>query len=195
MTWLRIHDGFTSNSKIAQLSDRDFRVWMRLLCYCGNTRDPSVDSVAKREVSGLTSARVSRFKTLRLLDQIGDELEVHDWPKYLPKDEQNAARQAKWRSRHRNAQRNAERNALSNADVDAPGDAEASRTRAGTRGFPSRPVEVPNSVTATETARARHPDPPVNGSGNGSGHDLTSIEADVAAALDGLTEPEDTWAT
>ena len=107
MTWLRISDGFTSNSKIAQLTDGQFRVWMRLLCHCAQSRDPSVDRVVIREVSGLTSHRIRAYFLLGLLDKIGTEYEIHDWTKFLPREEQNAARQAKWRSRKRNAERNA----------------------------------------------------------------------------------------
>ncbi len=137
MTWLRIHDGFTQNAKISQLTDAEFRVWIRLLCHCGSARDPSVDRAAKREVSGLTSARVRRFQQIGLLDEIGDEYEIHHWPQYMPKEEQNAARQAKWRSRARNAERNAE----VTPDRNAPSNALPSRTRAGTRGVPSSPED------------------------------------------------------
>ncbi len=133
MTWLRIHDGFTQNSKIAQLTDAQFRVWMRLLCYCGSSRDPTVDSVALREISGLDRRRVRTYLDLGLLDEIGDDFEIHDWSKYMPKEEQNAARQAKWRGRKRNADSNASRNGKVTP--------EASRTRAGTRGVPSRPED------------------------------------------------------
>lgn len=152
MAWLRVDDGYTSNSKIAQLSDAEFRAWMRLLCHCARSRDPSVDEVAVREVSGLSRARIRRFADLELLDEIGESFEVHDWAKFLPKDEQNAARQAKWRARHRNATRNAESNAPSNAD--------ASRAGAGTRGVPSRPVpEVPSTPTNHRDVAADDPEP------------------------------------
>lgn len=99
MSWVRVDDGFTSNAKIVQLSDRDFRVWMRLLCHCARTRDPSVDKVALNEVAGLTKASVGRFAALVLLDPVGDDFEVHDWPQYQPKDSTGADRQAAWRAR------------------------------------------------------------------------------------------------
>lgn len=132
MAWLRIDDGFTSNSKIAQLSDAEFRAWMRLLCHCARSRDPSVDDVAIREVSGLNSRRIRRFAEVGLLDEVGSHFEVHDWAKFIPKDATNADRQARWRARHRNA-RNADAGVTET--VTNP-----SRTRAGTRGVPSRPV-------------------------------------------------------
>jgi hypothetical protein len=132
MAWLRIDDGFTANSKVAQLSDAEFRAWMRLLCHCARSRDPSVDEVAIREVSGLNSRRIRRYADLGLLDEVGDHFEVHDWAHYLPKDATNADRQARWRARQRNA-RNAGEGVTETVT-------EPSRTRAGTRGVPSRPV-------------------------------------------------------
>jgi len=38
MAWVRLDDDFTDNAKIAGLSDRDFRGWIRLLCYCGRAK-------------------------------------------------------------------------------------------------------------------------------------------------------------
>ena len=99
MAWLRIDDGFASHPKIACLTDRELRVWMRLLCYCAKTRDPSVDDVTRREVPGLTAKVVLRFATVGLLDNHGHGLEIHDWLHYLPKDATNAERQARWRAR------------------------------------------------------------------------------------------------
>lgn len=99
MPWLRLDDGFTSNSKIAQLNNGEFRVWMRLLCHCARSHDPSVDTACRNEVVGLSGKAVSRFADLGLLDQIGPDYEVHDWTHYLPKDGTNAERQARWRAR------------------------------------------------------------------------------------------------
>jgi hypothetical protein len=77
---------------------------------------------------------------------------VHDWSKYLPKDTQNAARQAKFRGRKRNS----ESNAPGNAEVTA----EPSHARAGTRGVPSRPQEqepcLHPSVAREDPAREPH---------------------------------------
>jgi len=99
MAWLRIDDGFASHPKIATLSDRELRVWLRLLCYCAKTRDPSVDDVTRREVPGMTGKNVDRFVTLGLLDVVEHGIEIHDWLHYLPKDATNAERQARWRAR------------------------------------------------------------------------------------------------
>lgn len=139
MAWLRIDDGFSANSKIVQLSDAQLRVWIRLLCHCAKSEDPTIDRAAIREISGLDKRRVSTYVALGLLDKIGDDFEVHNWAKYLPKEAQNAARQAKWRARRRNAERNGQ--------VDAAVTDSASHARAGTRG--TRPVPSPD-VTPDE---------------------------------------------
>lgn len=99
MTWLRIDDGFASHPKIGKLSDRDFRVWMRVLCHCARYEDPTVDEATMAEVKDLTSQRIARYRELGLLDRSGRSFEVHDWVHYLPKDKTGADRQAKWRAR------------------------------------------------------------------------------------------------
>lgn len=109
MAWVRLDDGFAVNGKIAQLSDPEFRTWVRLLCHCGKVQDPTVDKVTVQEVVGLTPKRVDRYAELRLLDPIDDDYEVHDWEQYQPKDVTGAERQARWRARN-NAKRNAGRN-------------------------------------------------------------------------------------
>lgn len=112
MSWLRIDDGFASHPKIAQLSDKEFRVWMRTLCYCARYQDPTVDHVALGEVPGLTKAAIMKFSELGLIDPMGAGLEIHDWERYQPKDATGAERQARWRAR--NAETERVRNGASN---------------------------------------------------------------------------------
>ena len=100
MSWLRIGDEFASHPKIAQLTDREFRVWMRTLCFCARYQDPTIDEVALIEVPGLTKTIVTKLGTLGLIDVVGDKFEIHDWAGYQPKDATGAERQAKWRARH-----------------------------------------------------------------------------------------------
>lgn len=99
MSWLKLDDGFASHPKIGALSHYEFRVWLRLLCFCARYQDPSVDQVALNEVSGLTPARVARFSELCLLDREGPAYVVHDWLSYQPRDATGAERQAAWRAR------------------------------------------------------------------------------------------------
>ena len=110
MSWLRVDDRFASHPKIAQLSDKEFRIWVRILCFCAAYQDPSVDQIALSEVPGLTRKIVSKFAAVGLLDGAEESLEIHDWEKYLPKDPTGADRQAKWRSR--NALRNGSSNGV-----------------------------------------------------------------------------------
>jgi hypothetical protein len=100
VTWLRVDDGFANHPKVAQLSDKDFRVWMRTLCYCARYQDPSVDAATAAEVTGLTPAAIRRFSAIGLLDEMGGMHEIHDWTNYIPKDMTGADRQARWRARH-----------------------------------------------------------------------------------------------
>lgn len=102
MSWLRIDDRFANHPKIARLSDKEFRIWMRTLCYCAAYQDPTVDAAAIREVVGLTPAMVIKFHDFGLLDPMGADHEIHDWASYQPTDKTGADRQAKWRARNMN---------------------------------------------------------------------------------------------
>lgn len=136
MSWLRLDDGFATNPKIAELTDRELRVWLRVLCYCAQLQDPTVDSVTVREVKGLNSRTILRLLSVGLLDESGDDYEVHHWEHYQPKDLTGATRQARWRAR-----RNAERNGLRNGVVDGPDRDEIVTSRVGAH---ARPVPVPS---------------------------------------------------
>ncbi len=100
MSWLRVDDRFASHPKIAQLGDKEFRIWLKLLCFCAAYQDPSVDQIALAEVPGLTPKIVAKFAAVGLLDESGEELEIHNWAKYQPADMTGADRQAKWRARN-----------------------------------------------------------------------------------------------
>lgn len=99
MSWVRLEDSFTSHPKIMELSDADFRVWIRLLCHCAKVKDPSVDTKTRKEVGGLTAGRVKRFESLGLLDRERNSHEVHDWTHYAPKDASSAERVRAFRAR------------------------------------------------------------------------------------------------
>ena len=186
MAWLRIDDGFTANAKIAQLTDAEFRVWMRLLCHCASSRDPSVDSVARREVSGLSSARVKRFLELDLLDRIGGDYEVHDWANFLPKDGTNAERQARWRARKRHASNGTHTvtetvtRGVTEPVTETVTSSRARDAGAGTRGVPSRPQEQeqPGAVPV-----ARPPEPPLGPRRTAPGDNLDTLGAEIESAL------------
>jgi hypothetical protein len=82
MGWLRIDDNYSSNAKIAALSDREYRVWHRVLEYCARNRDPLVDGRTVREVAGLQPRMLGRFREVGLLDENERGLVAHDWELY-----------------------------------------------------------------------------------------------------------------
>jgi len=69
---LLLDSGFTSHPKVRALTDRQFRTLVRLLCYCAETDDATVDEGVMGEVSGLNVATVRRLAELRLLDRNDD---------------------------------------------------------------------------------------------------------------------------
>lgn len=112
MAWLRIDDRFASHPKIGELSDREFRVHVRVLCYCAlHQTGGSIPASAYAEVPGLTRTVASRLVQLGLWDEDSQaspngkpSLTVHDWCVYNPTDPSNAERQRRHRDRHRDAE-------------------------------------------------------------------------------------------
>lgn len=145
MAWLRIDDKFPSHPKVAQLSDREFRVHLRVLCYCAlyDTRGRLPESVWA-EVVGLTRAMGRKFLALGLWDEddATGALAVHDFEFYNPKDPAHAARQKRYRERHRNGTSDEERDAPVTPSV-----------------TPSVTETVTPDVTPPAPARARGPSP------------------------------------
>lgn len=101
MPWLRVDDGFTEHYKIAELTDKEFRVWMRTLCYAArnNGRRGRLTAAMRREILGLNATVTRRFVSLGLLDQEEEPgaLTIHDWRVYNPKDPTAADRQRRRR--------------------------------------------------------------------------------------------------
>jgi hypothetical protein len=85
LSWLRIDDGFAEHYKISELSDREFRVWVRVLCYAArnNGREGRLTKAMRREIVGLTETVVERLVSLALLERDEDDIvTIHDWPIY-----------------------------------------------------------------------------------------------------------------
>lgn len=82
MSWLRVDDGFADHPKLGKLTDPEFRVWMRILCYCAKYRDPTVDESTANTIKGLDSRKIAKYETVGLLDRAGDQRVVHDWILY-----------------------------------------------------------------------------------------------------------------
>lgn len=103
MAWLRIDDGFISNKKIAQLTDLELRVWLRVLCFSAEhrrQRQGLLTTADRREIAGLSKAKVERFRSLGLLDRSGNDgdMAVHDFEQYNPTDKTAAERKRRERA-------------------------------------------------------------------------------------------------
>ena len=191
MSWVKIDDGFAEHPKISLLTDREFRIWVTLLCYCGRQGDPTVDRITARSVKGLTPRLASKLEDIGLLDlaqktpridptfdsvsltkTIQNVYEIHDWIHYQPKDKTGAERQARYRAR-RLEQAEPDRYATVTPTVTEPvtPDRYSDRYENVTPvPDPSRPV----TTTAPEPEPEANPDDNIdfdtpNGAGAGSG--------------------------
>lgn len=87
MGWLRIDDGFASHPKIGQLTDRELRAWVRLLCYASRYRTDGYLSEAILNENRVKNRLKTKLISLRLLDELDDEngkktVRIHDWSVY-----------------------------------------------------------------------------------------------------------------
>lgn len=188
MSWLRLDDGFASHPKVAGLTDREFRVWVRLLLFCARYRTKGfVDiPVVLAEVGGLTRPMLDRLKLRGLLDQSDDPerpgLIVHDWLEYNDRpdgDYTAAERQA--RKRARDANRDGARDSTRDGHRDSDRD-----SRAGTRAR-SRPLPRGGRE---EQDRHRPAAAPARGAGSATGH---HDEMHAYGREWGWTEPWPPW--
>lgn len=108
MAWLRIDDQCVLNSKIGELTDREFRALFALWSICARTKNAGLLNIAEAKHAAYTTpqgarsvtlAQVQRFVDLGLLNSLDEEIvEVNDWQQYQPKDPTKAERQARWRA-------------------------------------------------------------------------------------------------
>jgi len=131
MPWLRVDDLFADHPKVEILTDREFRVHVRVLCYCARYKTRGrIPAAIWTTIRGLTRTMGDRFVEVGLWDKDDQGLSVHDWEKYNPHDPTKAERQARWR-----ANRNADVDTHVDGDVDTPRDADVDlRARARARG-------------------------------------------------------------
>lgn len=87
MAWLRIDDGYDTNSKLLELTEAERWRWTRVLIHCAKHRTEGRVTVAVIKEIGLGRA-LSRLTQIRLLDETDDPKKylVHDWDQYNPKD-------------------------------------------------------------------------------------------------------------
>lgn len=194
MSWLKLDDGFAAHPKLAALNDREFRVWVRLLCYLSRYRsaDGLLTDGAYSEVPGLNrKLSEGKFSDLSLLDPGPDGLYVHDWISYLPKkDGTLATRQQRYRERKSNAVTEGVTDAVTNGVTHGVSNAlpTASSRDARTRPVPSRVDQNPVTEPVLQHPARAEDD------GSGSGGEMTDEELDQLAAIANLVhaaEPED----
>jgi hypothetical protein len=137
--WLRLDDKFARHPKIVQLSDREFRVHIRVLCYCAEYRtEGALPASIWTEITGLTRAMGDRFLEIGLWQKkrTNAALSVHDFNKYNPKDPTAADRMVRYRKRQRDG-------AVTDGDTETV-------SRAGARGpVPSPRSDDLRSLTST----------------------------------------------
>lgn len=135
MTWLRLDDKFARHPKIEALTDAQFRVWVRVLCYCAEYQNRGrFEAKSLRILRGITTKRLENFVKLGLLtEEENGWFHVHDFDFYNPRDP--TARERSRRYRDRNKSRDDGRD----DDRDTTVAETFPRARAGA-GVPSRPV-------------------------------------------------------
>jgi hypothetical protein len=99
MSWLRVDDGFAEHPKLEALTDRQFRLWAKLLGRCARYRTDGHVPAGILVGIRIKDSDIARFKDLGLLDENGTGVVIHDWSDYNPKDPTKADRQARWRAK------------------------------------------------------------------------------------------------
>lgn len=80
MTWIKLEDEVADHPKIAGLSDRAFRWWIRSLCYCSRfLTDGAIPAIF---LVGVKPRVREELITARLWIERESRLEIHDYLKY-----------------------------------------------------------------------------------------------------------------
>jgi hypothetical protein len=123
VSWLRLDDKFAEHPKVVALTDREFRLHVKVMCYCaryqtGGRIPPKIGS----ELAGITPRFRARMTSLGLWESDPDgTLKVHDFDSWNPGDPHGAERAKRYRDRqkHRDGDRDADRDASSRARAGA----------------------------------------------------------------------------
>lgn len=112
MTWIKLDDNFPDNPKIRRLSDQAFRLYIKLLCYCGRfLTDGHIDQIALDDLdSGVTYLELVDNK---LLDTTKDGVYIRSYDEW----QTLKADVEKTRDLGRERQRRHRSNAVGNAFV------------------------------------------------------------------------------
>lgn len=99
MSWARIDDSFTEHPKVLALTDREFRVHMRAICYAARFRTNGVIPTSSLPAMGATEKVKRRLLQLGLWENGGSELLIHDFEDYNPRDPTGALRKRRERQK------------------------------------------------------------------------------------------------
>jgi len=185
--WVKLDDGFASHPKIAQLSDKEFRVWVRLLCYCARYKSVNGEiGSARNEVIGVTEAFLKKAGEVGLLDDVDGQLCVHDWQDYLPARALKNDRQKRWRD----GRVDGDVDAGVDGRVDASVDGDVDGTHAGVRAGGSRPVQSEDQNPIAESPPATRQKRAVKKKENPPDHDFV---INILTALFGEPTNDGEW--
>jgi hypothetical protein len=123
MSWLRLDDKFAEHPKVVALTDREFRLHVKVMCYCARYQTGGkIPAKIGSELAGITPRFRARMTSLGLWESDPDgTLKVHDFDAWNPGDPHGAERAKRYRDRqkHRDANRDEDRDASSRARAGA----------------------------------------------------------------------------
>jgi len=100
--WLRLYADAMRNPKVMRLADKDFRLWVKLLCVASENEGaiPALDDL--KLVLGMRldhlSTGLDRLISGRMIDVLGDGYAPHSWAKFQYKSDTSNERVAKHRA-------------------------------------------------------------------------------------------------
>lgn len=173
MAWSRFEDDLDENAKVADFSDKAFRLWLYSITFATRNRTRGVLTNAQvrmlfAKIPGAAARHRDELVRLRGWDESEGGIRVHDYDEYHPKDPTAADRQARFRDR--NKDRYGNRYPERNQPV----------TRAVTSSLPPReyPIPIPNPdpeppPTPPAGVTPESPNPEARGEEGGNGNGAT----------------------
>jgi hypothetical protein len=99
MAWLRLDDKFAQHPKVAELSDRAFRLHVETMLYCAEYDTKGRIPTAAIRLTGAKPRNITELLVAGLWDENGTGYVVHDFEDY--NGERAQARERKQRQRSR----------------------------------------------------------------------------------------------
>jgi hypothetical protein len=108
MAWLRLDDKFAQHPKVAELSDRAFRLHVEVMLYCAEYDTKGRIPSAALRIAGAKPRHTGELLEAGLWEQNGVGYVVHDFEDYNGERALARERQRRFRSRSRNGESNAD---------------------------------------------------------------------------------------